>query len=146
MISSGISPRRVLILCTGNSCRSQMAEAIVNHALAGVWQAASAGTRPAGMVHPLAIQVLAEIGIHHEGESKSVEVFRGQVFDVVITVCGDAEENCPVWLGQGKRTHIGFADPAAARGSEAQVLAVFRQVRDEIAAQIPAYLNSLTKP
>jgi arsenate reductase (thioredoxin) len=136
-------PRRVLILCTGNSCRSQIAEAIVNHDLAGKWLAESAGTQPAGMVHPLAIQVLAEIGISHQGGSKSVERFRGQPFDVVITVCGDAEENCPLWLGQGKRIHIGFPDPAKARGSDAEVLAVFRQVRDDIRARIVAYLNTL---
>jgi arsenate reductase (thioredoxin) len=140
------STRRVLILCTGNSCRSQLAEAIVNHDLAGQWLAESAGTRPAGIVHPLAIQVLAEIGITHQGESKSVERFRGQTFDTVITVCSDAEENCPVWLGQGKQVHIGFPDPAKATGSDAQILVVFREVRGGIRDQVVAYLNSLTQP
>jgi arsenate reductase len=145
MMSTSITPpRQVLILCTGNSCRSQIAEAVVNHDLSGRWLAQSAGTRPAGMVHPLAVQVLTEIGISHQGESKSVERFRGQPFDAVITVCGDAEENCPLWLGPGKRVHIGFPDPAKARGSDAQILAVFRQVRDDIRLQIVAYLNSLT--
>jgi arsenate reductase len=143
MSAKTTTPRRVLILCTGNSCRSQIAEALVNHDLAGKWLAESAGTRPTGMVHPLAIQVLAEIGISHQGESKSVERCRGQSFDAVITVCGDAEENCPLWLGPGKRVHIGFPDPAKARGSDAEVLAAFRQVRDDIRARIGLYLNSL---
>ena len=132
--------RKVLLLCTGNSCRSQMAEAIVNHFLPGQWQAFSAGTRPAGFVHPLALQVLAEIGIVHPGVSKSTEVFRGQDFDVVITVCDDAAENCPVWLGKGRRVHIGFPDPAAAKGSDADRLNLFRQVRDEIQSRILGYL------
>jgi len=135
-------PKRVLFLCTGNSCRSQMAEAIVNHFAANRWTAFSAGTVPVGYVHPLALQVLAEIGIQHQGESKSVEVFRGQLFDQVITVCGDAEENCPIWLGKGRRTHIGFPDPAKAQGSPEEILDVFRQVRDDIRAQILAYLTS----
>ncbi len=144
MMSTLLNPlRRVLILCTGNSCRSQIAEAVVNHDLQGRWLAESAGTQPAGLVHPLALQVLEEIGITHRGESKSVERFRGQNFDAVITVCGDAEENCPLWLGPGKRVHIGFPDPAKARGSDAQVMAVFRQVRDDIRAQIENYLKSL---
>ena len=125
-------PKRVLFLCTGNSCRSQMAEAIVNHLLPEQWTAVSVGTQPAGYVHPMALQVLAEIGIQHQGTSKSVEVFLGQPFDQVITVCGDAEENCPVWLGKGIRKHIGFPDPAKAEGSPEEVLAVFRQVRDDL--------------
>lgn len=144
METSLSQPRRVLVLCTGNSCRSQMAEAIINHDLAGQWAAESAGTLPAGIVHPLALKVLAEIGIHHRGESKSVERFRGREFDLVITVCGDAEENCPVWLGAGKRVHIGFPDPVKARGSDAQILGVFRQVRDDIREKIVAHLKSLT--
>jgi arsenate reductase len=133
--------RRVLFLCTGNSARSQMAEAIVNHDLAEEWQAVSAGTQPAGYVHPLAIAALAEIGIMHQGRSKSVDEFRNQDFDVVITVCDDAAENCPVWLGKGKRTHIGFSDPARAVGSEAEKLLVFRQTRDEIRRKIPDFLR-----
>jgi arsenate reductase len=119
-----------------------MAEAIVNHFLPGQWQAFSAGTLPAGFVHPLALQVLAEIGIAHPGVSKSTEVFRGQDFDLVITVCDDAAENCPVWLGKGKRVHIGFPDPAAAKGSDPDRLNLFRQVRDDIQARILDYLTS----
>src|SRR5688572_6464483 len=94
--------KKVLILCTGNSCRSQMAEALINYELGKSWQAFSAGTQPSGFVHLLAIQALAELGIYHQGESKSTENFRREVFDVVITVCDDAAENCPVWLGKGK--------------------------------------------
>ncbi len=132
--------KKVLILCTGNSCRSQMAEAIVNHFLGGEWQAFSAGTRPAGYIHPLALRALEEIGIHHNGESKSVDRFRGEIFDTVITVCDDAAENCPVWLGKGKRVHIAFPDPGKVAGSEEEKMAVFRQVRDDIRANILAYL------
>jgi arsenate reductase (thioredoxin) len=133
--------KRVLVLCTGNSARSQMAEAIINHSLPGSWQAFSAGTQPSGYVHPLAVRALAEIGIQHQGQSKSTEAFRGQDFDLIITVCDDAAENCPVWLGPGKRVHIGFPDPAKAPGSEEEQLSVFRQVRDDIKARILAHLN-----
>lgn len=132
---------RVLFLCTGNSCRSQLAEAIVNARLAGEWEAYSAGTKPAGYVHPNALRALAEIGIEHHGRSKSMEEFRGQPFDVVVTVCDAAAEECPVWLGQGKRVHFGFPDPAKVTGSDAEVMAAFRHVRDDIAAQIPSLLN-----
>lgn len=134
--------KRVLILCTGNSCRSQMAEAVVNHFSGDQWEAYSAGTQPSGYVHPLALQALDEIGIHHAGESKSVDHFRRLEFDIVITVCDDAAENCPVWLGKGKRVHIGFPDPAKAEGSEDQKMDVFRRVRDDIRIQIPAYLQT----
>jgi len=118
-----------------------MAEALVNHFLKGRWVAFSAGTEPAGYVHPMALQVLAELGIQHAGESKSVDVFRQTDFDVVITVCGDAEANCPVWLGKGKRVHIGFPDPAKARGTEEERLAVFRQVRDDIRRRVLPFLE-----
>jgi arsenate reductase len=133
--------KKVLILCTGNSCRSQMAEAVVNHFMGSQWQAFSAGTQPSGYIHPLAVRALAEIGIQHQGESKSIDVFRGQAFDVVITVCDDAAENCPVWLGKGERVHIGFPDPAKAEGAEEEKMAVFRQVRDDIRTRVLAYLQ-----
>ena len=132
--------KRILILCTGNSCRSQIAEAIVNHDLAGGWEASSAGTKPAGYIHPLALQVLAEIGIHHEGVSKSVDQFRNVPFDLVLTVCDDAAENCPVWLGPGKKAHISFPDPAKATGTPEEILAAFRSVRDDIRRQVVALL------
>lgn len=133
--------KRVLFLCTGNSCRSQMAEAIVNAQTGGGWQAFSAGTHPAGYVHPQAIDVLAEIGIDHRGHSKHVDTYRGQEFDLVITVCDSAAEECPVWLGSRRRLHIGFPDPAKAVGSQEQIMQVFRQVRDDIHRQVLATLQ-----
>jgi arsenate reductase (thioredoxin) len=131
---------KVLFLCTGNSARSQMAEAIVNARLGDRWQAVSAGTQPSGYVHPKAIQALREIGIEHEGRSQHTDEFREKVFDLVVTVCDDAAENCPIWLGQGQRVHLGFPDPAQATGTEEEIMAVFRQVRDDIARQAPALL------
>jgi arsenate reductase len=139
--------RKVLILCTGNSCRSQMAEAIVNDRRGDSWQAFSAGTQPANQVHPKAIQALAEIGINHNGtKPKHIEAFLGQAFDLIITVCDDAAENCPMWPGQGRRVHIGFPDPAKASGTDAEIIAVFRQVRDAITDQIPGYLDGFAAP
>ena len=132
--------RRVLFLCTGNSCRSQMAEAIVN-ARCPEWRAFSAGTRPAGFVHPMAIRALREIGIEHTGSSKSVDQFRDEAFDLVVTVCDDANEECPVWLGKGRRVHEGFRDPARAGGTDEERLAVFRQVRSEMLERIPPLLK-----
>jgi arsenate reductase len=144
MKSSGDSKKRsVLFLCTGNSCRSQMAEAIVNARLSNDWRAFSAGTVPAGYVHPKAIQVLDEIGIAHQGQSKSVNRFRDMEFDLVVTVCDDAAENCPVWLGKGKRVHLGFPDPAKAQGTDEEQLAVFRSVRDAIAQKVPELLGQM---
>jgi len=134
--------RKVLFLCTGNSCRSQMAEAIVNSTYADQWEAVSAGTQPAGYVHPKAIAVLKEIGITHKGSSKNTDQFRGVDFDLVVTVCDDAAENCPVWLGKGKRIHMGFPDPAKAKGSEEEVLAAFRAVRDDMLQKIKGLFES----
>jgi arsenate reductase len=131
--------RRVLFLCTGNSCRSQIAEALTK-ARFPAWQAFSAGTRPTGTVHPMALQVLQELGIQHHGVSKSVEDFRDQEFDLVVTVCDDANEECPVWLGRGKRAHESFRDPAKVAGTEDDRLAVFRHVRDEISGKLAALL------
>lgn len=127
--------RKVLFLCTGNSCRSQMAEAIVNARLGETWEAVSAGTKPAGYIHPKALAALAEMDIHHVGRSKLADEFKGVPFDVVITVCDAAAEECPVWLGQGKRRHHSFFDPA-----QTDDLNDFRAVRDEIARVIPAIL------
>lgn len=125
--------KRVLFLCTGNSCRSQMAEALTNFWRAGEWEAVSAGTFPTGYVHPLAIVVLQELGISTESlHSKSIERFQLNAFDLIITVCDDAQQNCPMWLGKGQKRHVGFPDPAHAMGSESEKLAVFRQVRDQI--------------
>lgn len=135
--------RKVFFLCTGNSCRSQMAEAIINARLSDEWRAFSAGTEPAGYVHPKAIQVLDEIGITHAGVSKSTDRFREMDFDLVVTVCDDAAENCPVWLGSGKRVHLGFPDPAMAEGTDEEKLAVFRSVRDAIAQKVPELLGRM---
>lgn len=139
-----MAKRRVLILCTGNSCRSQMAEGLINHHLSEQWLAHSAGTQPSGYVHPLAIEAMKEIGIDiSQGESKSVDAFRSVPFDVVITVCDDAAESCPVWLGSGKVRHIGFPDPALATGSKEEKLATFREVRDNIQKRVVGYLWAL---
>jgi len=135
--------RKVLFLCTGNSARSQMAEAIVNARLGDAWEAHSAGTRPVGTVHPNALEALREIGIEHNGRSKDVAEYRGAAFDLVVTVCDDAAEECPVWLGQGRRVHLGFPDPAKAQGTDAEVMAVFRQVRDTMLAKVPALLRKV---
>jgi arsenate reductase len=133
--------KKVLFLCTGNSCRSQMAEALVNDQLGDQWQAVSAGTKPAGYVHPKAIQVLAERDIIHHGESKLADQFRDWNFDLVVTVCDSAAEECPVWLGNGRRVHYSFPDPAEAKGSEEEIISEFRMVRDAIASKIPTLLQ-----
>lgn len=133
--------QKVLFLCTGNSCRSQMAEAIVNARLGDKWLAFSAGTAPIGYVHPKVIQVLSELDIEHEGVSKHIEIQKNEHFDLVITVCDDAAENCPVWLGTGKRHHIGFPDPANAEGNEDQILSAFKDLRDAIADKIISFLT-----
>ncbi|MBS3784522.1 MAG: arsenate reductase ArsC [Anaerolineae bacterium] len=136
--------KSVLFLCTGNSCRSQMAEGLVNQFMGDRWEAFSAGTRPSGYVHPLAIKAMEELDIDiSDQRSKSVDEFRGEAFDVVITVCDDAAENCPLWLGSGNIHHIGFPDPADASGSEAERLAVFRQVRDGLHRDVSRYLEAV---
>ncbi len=132
--------RTVLFLCNGNSCRSQMAEAIVNARHPG-WRAFSAGVHPAGYVHPLAIRALEEIGIQHHGESKSADRFRQQAFDLVVTVCDEANEQCPAWLGGGRRVHHSFEDPARTHGTPAEQLAAFRRVRDELTEALPMLLE-----
>jgi len=119
--------KKVLFLCTGNSCRSQMAEAIVNARLGEMWQAVSAGTKPAGYIHPKALAALSEIGIQHAGTSKHADEFKGRDFDLVVTVCDSAAEECPVWLGKGKKVHHSFPDPALTDD-----LNDFRSVRDDI--------------
>ncbi len=113
-----------------------MAEAIVNARLGDKWEAYSAGTQPTGYVHPLAIRALKEIGIEHAGRSKRADEFRDTPFDLVVTVCDDAAENCPVWLGKGGREHLSFPDPAKATGSEDEVLSAFEKVRDDIAVRV----------
>jgi arsenate reductase (thioredoxin) len=139
--------KRVLFLCTGNSCRSQMAEGLVNHFLGDHWQAVSAGSQPSGYVHPLSIQVMAELGIDISGHrSKSVTEFRNEALDLVITVCDSAAENCPLWLGKGNVVHIGFVDPAEVEGTIDEKLLVFREVRDQIRQTVLHYLNQRLPP
>ncbi len=135
--------RTVLFLCTGNSCRSQMAEAIVNARYSEEWRAFSAGTKPAGYVHELAIEALHEIGIDHTGESKHINDLISKDFDLVVTVCDSAAEECPVWPGKaGKRVHHSFVDPAKAEGTTEEQMAVFRRVRSEMLEVIPKILNT----
>ncbi len=130
----------ILILCTGNSCRSHMAEGILRAAAGDLLDVQSAGSKPAGYVHPLAIKALAEIGIdisaHH---SKHMDEFLSQDVETVITVCGNADQACPIFPGQLNRHHWGFDDPAHATGSEDEQMAVFRRVRDEIRKVFEAY-------
>ncbi len=136
--------KRVLFLCTGNSARSQMAEALVNHELGERWQALSAGVAPAGYVHPLAVRVMDEIGVSLSSHrSKSVDEFRDTTFDLVVTVCDHAAETCPLWLGRGRVVHLGFPDPAAATGSDDERLAVFRRIRDEMRRTVCGYLRQM---
>ena len=134
--------KKVLFLCTGNSCRSQLAEAIVNARMGDMWQAVSAGTKPAGYIHPKALEALSEIGIQHTGSSKRVDEFQGVDFDLVVTVCDSAAEECPVWLGKGKRVHHSFPDPAKAEGMDEEVMNVFRAVRDDIEKEMIALLKT----
>jgi arsenate reductase (thioredoxin) len=133
-------PPTVLILCTGNSCRSHMAEGILRAAAGDLLDVQSAGSNPTGYVHPLAIKALAEIGIdisaHH---SKHMDEFLSQDVETVITVCGNADQACPMFPGQLNRHHWGFDDPAHATGSEDEQMAVFRRVRDEIHKVFEAY-------
>ncbi|HZY42451.1 MAG TPA: arsenate reductase ArsC [Anaerolineae bacterium] len=131
---------RVLVLCTGNSARSQMAEGLITAQLADRFVAYSAGTRPTGRVHPEAIAALREIGIDiSQQRSKSIDEYINYHFDLAITVCDDAAENCPVWLGRGQKVHIGFPDPAAAPPD--QQPQQFRAVRDAIQTQLISYLK-----
>ena len=118
-----------------------MAEAIVNTRLGKTWTAFSAGTKPVGYVHSKTTAALAEIGIHHSGRSKSVVEFRRQDFDLVVTVCDSAAEECPVWLGPGKRIHRSYHDPAKVTGSEAEITAAFRRLRDDMLKEIPRILE-----
>jgi arsenate reductase len=130
----------VLILCTGNSCRSHLAEGVLRSVAGDILDVQSAGSKPAGYVHPMAIKVMHEIGIdisqHH---SKHLNEFLNQQVETVITVCGNADQACPIFPGQVNRHHFPFYDPAKAEGSEEEVLKVFRQVRDEIRKVFEAY-------
>ena len=132
----------VLILCTGNSCRSHLAEGILRQAAGDLVEVASAGSKPAGYVHPLAIRALGEIGIDISAHtSKHLNDFTASPVETVITVCGNADQVCPVFPGQMNRHHWPFDDPAHATGSEEEKMAVFRRVRDEIRRVFTAYAD-----
>jgi len=118
-----------------------MAEAIVNARLGERWEAVSTGTKPTGFIHPMALTALSEIGIQQTGHPKLVDEFRGVNFDLVVTVCDSVAEECPVWLGKGKRVHHSFPDPATAKGTDDQVMQVFRTVRADIEREITAVLE-----
>ncbi len=130
----------ILILCTGNSCRSHLAEGLLRRALGDLADVQSAGSNPSGYVHPLAIEVMREVGIDISGHrSKHMNGFLNQRVETVITVCGNADQACPTYPGQVNRYHWGFDDPAHATGSDSEKLAVFRRVRDEIGRVFEAY-------
>src|SRR5512135_2195749 len=132
---------KVLFLCTENACRSQMAEGLVNHDLAGRAQAFSAGVRPS-RVNPRAIRVMAELGIDISHQrSKSVDDLAGEQFDLVITVCDRAQQQCPIFPGETEVRHVSFPDPAQATGTEDEIMAVFRQVRDALREQLVPLLR-----
>ena len=132
---------KVLFLCTENACRSQMAEGLINHDLAGQVKAFSAGIRPS-RVNLRAIQVMSELGIDISSHrSKSVDKLAGEHFDLVITVCDQAQEQCPLFPGETEVMHVGFPDPAKATGTEEEIMAVFRQVRDALRQQMVPLLR-----
>lgn len=134
----------VLVLCTGNSCRSHLAEAILRRAVGDLVDVASAGSKPAGYVHPVAIEVLKEIGIDASAHrSKHLSEFLGVPVTTVITVCGNADQACPIFPGQVNRYHWGFKDPAHATGTTEEIRAEFRRVRDEIRRVFEAYAAGL---
>lgn len=130
----------ILILCTGNSCRSQMAEGLLRAVAGDLFDVFSAGSNPAGYVHPQAIQAMQELGIDiAKNKSKHLSVFLDQPIDTVITVCGNADAACPVFPGPGHRYHWGFADPAHARGTGEEIMPEFRRVRDQIKLVFEAF-------
>ena len=130
----------VLILCTGNSCRSHLAEGILRHVAGDLFEVQSAGSNPAGYVHPKAIEVMKEIGIDISAHtSKHMNEFLDRKIDTVITVCGNADQACPMFPGQVNRYHWGFDDPAHATGTEEEILNEFRRVRDQIKLVFEAY-------
>ena len=130
----------ILILCTGNSCRSHLAEGILRAAVGEAAKVASAGSDPAGYVHPMAVEVMKEIEIDISAHtSKHLDEFLQREVHTVITVCGNADQACPIFPGQAEKHHWPFDDPAKAMGSEEEIRAVFRRVRDEIRAKFEAY-------
>ena len=134
--------KRVLILCTGNSCRSQMAEGLWRELGSGRWRSESAGSKPSGYVHPLAVEAMSRRGMDiSDARSKSVDEFEGERFDLVVTVCDNARDACPVFPGAAEQLHWPFDDPADAEGTDEEKLAVFTRVREEIEQKIAGYLS-----
>jgi len=134
--------KRILVLCTGNSARSQMGEGLFRQEGSGAYEVESAGTKPSS-VRPEAITVMKEIGIDISGHrSKSVTEFEGQRFDYVVTVCDNARDNCPVFPTGAERIHWSFEDPAAVQGSEEECLAAFRRIRDQIQARVKTFFQT----
>ncbi|MFK7767355.1 MAG: arsenate reductase ArsC [Mariniblastus sp.] len=140
--------KKVLILCTGNSCRSQMAEVMWQNLSdqilgGGQWQSESAGSKPSGYVHPLALKCIEELGLSGDGlVSKSVDPFMEQEIDLAVTVCDNAKEACPVLPGVKETLHWPFEDPADATGTEAEQMETFRRIRDEIKTRISEFLKA----
>ena len=134
----------ILILCTGNSCRSHLAEGILRVAVKDAAEVASAGSNPAGYVHPVAVEVMHEIGIDIRGHtSKHLNEFLERDVQTVITVCGNVDQTCPMFPGQAEKHHWPFEDPAKAEGTEEEIRAVFRRVRDEIGDKFVTYAREL---
>lgn len=132
-----VDRKRVLVLCTGNSCRSQMAEGWVRHLLGDRWEVHSAGTAPASHVNPNAVKTMAEVGVDiSRHRPRHAADMTAREWDLVVTVCGGAREVCPVFPHPGEQIHVGFPDPVDATGSEDEVLAVYRAVRDDIRARL----------
>ena len=133
--------KQVLVLCTGNSCRSQMAERLFTLLSGGDWEGVSAGSNPSGYVHPKAIEVMHELGIDlSDGVSEHVDSYKDRSFDLVVTVCDNAAQSCPVFQGDTPVVHWPFEDPADATGSEDEVIACFRDIRDQISSRIKTFL------
>jgi arsenate reductase len=134
---------KILFLCTENACRSQMAEGLVNHFLAGQARAFSAGVAPT-RINPRAVAVMAELGLDiSKQRSKSVDDLAGEQFDLVVTVCDRVKEQCPIFTGQVKKIHLSFDDPARANGSEEEIMAAFRKVRDEMREKLLPLLTQV---
>ena len=135
--------KKLLVLCTGNSARSQMAEGLFRRAAGARFEVHSAGTKPS-LVRPEAIVVMAELGIDISGHcSKSVDEFQGQEFEWIVTVCDHAKENCPIFPGKSQRVHWSFEDPAAVEGDEETRRTAFRRIRDQIAANVATFAGEL---
>ena len=142
-MSDASGKKRVLVLCTGNSCRSQMAEGWIGRLLGATWEARSAGTAPAARVHPLAVRAMAEVGIDlSRGRPEHVSVYLDQEWDLVVTVCDSAREACPAFPRPVQKLHLSFDDPALAEGSDDEKMVVFRRVRDEIRDRLLSLVRS----